>query len=606
MGKTLLIRLSCILAGFWTMPVAWAISPGNYGGVVGTGGTALGTQNLPDNATPSTKQPLDLVQGQLIQSEAPAPQNLPDIETTPAKQPLDSIQIQLIQLKLNEACLKATDADPDQDGDGVPDVCETTAAGVAQDGGLPKQDGGVPQDPNAPANAEPNFDPAVPFCADGQAWSEEGGACFVVLAPVDYADAYVSQLEPSNMTPTDAAAEVAQPTEATDPSDKFDGGCSLVVGGASAATGWLLSLFTLPPIGGLLMRRFRRRRRTGHPQLLLLLAGCWCASLFGGAAWADPPKCGLSDDVMVSVFYYKPNPNITIYAHAIEVMIGEHGNGTIWGNDDVWIQPGTKTACTDIGTQQAGSDLEHLYVCKPVLTQANFSVDLDVQFPDGHVCNFNEPFNSSKVFTFKTTPTSSTSTGKDDYAALYDYLFPLDSDAILALKDNCPFVTNGDQADGDADGIGDVCENAPKPTPSPAEDQGPEDADADSETTEGGDVVPPPTTDEGADGTGSVCPDGALWVAAQAACLVDIDTDGDTTVDGADPCPTDDKNTCNVKPNNPPEVPAQNAETPAPTSGGGGCSLSAASELPAGAYGLFSLLAATALLAITRQFRRGG
>jgi hypothetical protein len=50
----------------------------------------------------------------------------------------------------------------------------------------------------------------------------------------------------------------------------------------------------------------------------------------------------------------------------------------------------------------------------------------------------------------------------------------LDGDGILNLADNCPFRLNGDQADREQDGIGDACDNCPD-IPNPSQ----EDQDAD-------------------------------------------------------------------------------------------------------------------------------
>jgi hypothetical protein len=40
-----------------------------------------------------------------------------------------------------------------------------------------------------------------------------------------------------------------------------------------------------------------------------------------------------------------------------------------------------------------------------------------------------------------------------------------DNDGLLAWADNCPEVSNGDQADADGDGVGDVCDACPNTVP---------------------------------------------------------------------------------------------------------------------------------------------
>jgi len=58
----------------------------------------------------------------------------------------------------------------------------------------------------------------------------------------------------------------------------------------------------------------------------------------------------------------------------------------------------------------------------------------------------------------------------------------LPADGAGDACDNCPFVVNGDQADGDGDGIGDACDLCPS-----VPDPGQEDADGDGV----GDACPP-------------------------------------------------------------------------------------------------------------------
>lgn len=94
-----------------------------------------------------------------------------------------------------------------------------------------------------------------------------------------------------------------------------------------------------------------------------------------------------------------------------------------------------------------------------------------------------------------------------------------DNDGILDAADNCPVVANPDQADSDADGIGDVC-----------------------------DIVIPDTDadDDGIDDTADNCPNNANANQADAdhdgigdVCdpVYNPDTDGDGITDAADNCP---------------------------------------------------------------------
>ncbi len=94
-----------------------------------------------------------------------------------------------------------------------------------------------------------------------------------------------------------------------------------------------------------------------------------------------------------------------------------------------------------------------------------------------------------------------------------------DNDGVLDRTDNCPAIANGDQADADEDGIGDVCDATPLP-----------DADGDSISDDRDNCPTVSNTnqaDADGDGIGDVC-DGTPIP----------DVDGDSIADDVDNCPT--------------------------------------------------------------------
>lgn len=131
-----------------------------------------------------------------------------------------------------------------------------------------------------------------------------------------------------------------------------------------------------------------------------------------------------------------------------------------------------------------------------------------------------------------------------------------DSDGIPNADDNCPQISNADQADGDNDDVGNACDNCP-------EDANPNQADADHDGT--GDacevVIPPTNSDSDSipdasdncdsvanedqadmdhDGTGDACDndiDGDGAPNAQDHAPTNPNEDGDDLVDGVDNCP---------------------------------------------------------------------
>jgi hypothetical protein len=104
----------------------------------------------------------------------------------------------------------------------------------------------------------------------------------------------------------------------------------------------------------------------------------------------------------------------------------------------------------------------------------------------------------------------------------------LDSDGICESEDNCPTLSNPDQADTDNDGLGDLCDNCPNDF-----NPGQEDTDGDG-FADACDNCPSDYNssqlDADADGIGDVCD----------LCPLDAqnDTDGDGVCGNVDNCPT--------------------------------------------------------------------
>jgi hypothetical protein len=123
-----------------------------------------------------------------------------------------------------------------------------------------------------------------------------------------------------------------------------------------------------------------------------------------------------------------------------------------------------------------------------------------------------------------------------------------DNDAIYDSSDNCPTVSNADQADNDGDGLGDVCDpDDDNDTVNDTGDNCPTTANAAQTNTDGdglGDACDPDDDNDTVNDTGDNCPTTANTGQANAdgdgegdAC--DSDDDNDTVADGADNCPTD-------------------------------------------------------------------
>ncbi len=127
-----------------------------------------------------------------------------------------------------------------------------------------------------------------------------------------------------------------------------------------------------------------------------------------------------------------------------------------------------------------------------------------------------------------------------------------DNDGICDLVDNCPLVSNGDQADADGDGKGDACDACPQDPKNDVDGDGVcggvdncpyiSNADqTDGDTDALGDACDacPDDPENDKDGDG-VC--GNIDNCAAVANADQVDTDGDGIGDACDICPTDASN----------------------------------------------------------------
>jgi hypothetical protein len=102
------------------------------------------------------------------------------------------------------------------------------------------------------------------------------------------------------------------------------------------------------------------------------------------------------------------------------------------------------------------------------------------------------------------TLANATNTDTDVFFVVSDVILPdMDDDGIANESDNCPAISNADQADADSDGVGDACDVCPG-------------------------------FDDGLDGDGDGVPDGCD---ACAGFDDAVDSDGDSVPDGCDVCP---------------------------------------------------------------------
>ena len=116
-----------------------------------------------------------------------------------------------------------------------------------------------------------------------------------------------------------------------------------------------------------------------------------------------------------------------------------------------------------------------------------------------------------------------------------DPLLPdTDNDGVVDEKDNCPLVSNADQADSDGDGIGDVCENdADGDGVADDEDNCPSTANPDQEDKDGdgiGDACEEDSDEDGIPDDDDNCP--------ETENPDQLDSDGDGIGDVCDPVPT--------------------------------------------------------------------
>ncbi|MBI4367491.1 MAG: thrombospondin type 3 repeat-containing protein, partial [Deltaproteobacteria bacterium] len=155
------------------------------------------------------------------------------------------------------------------------------------------------------------------------------------------------------------------------------------------------------------------------------------------------------------------------------IAIAGKGTGTIT-NASIGTFDETTLTCTDGGDHDSGKAFpDHVFGClipaPTVPTGGTVTIGFHVDFGGGSSCDFQTTLDTAKItkLPISNNPALATNpyTGKpytlgDVLFAtfLYDAAFDVDRDGVFGFDDNCRFTANPDQADANADGIGDACD----------------------------------------------------------------------------------------------------------------------------------------------------